>query len=278
MKINELEQTTFWANPDWYFVEGRRSHNGRACYQAHTHPTFSIGIVDAGSSLFTHRDQTVPLRPGSVVMVGPDEVHACNPEPGKRWSYRMFHIDAAWLTALWQRLGQPATLLTQGHGVIHDTDLVAQIETLTELLAAAPALDPARRVAALQACLTHIYLRASELLPQQAVRQSDPRISKALQFLAGQRGQRITLAQLAKVAGASPWHLVRLFRSELGMTPHAWLVDQQINQARQLVRNQQSLADVAAQVGFADQAHLQRVFKRHVAATPGQYRLIDRSR
>lgn len=189
----------------------------------------------------------------------------------------MFHIDATWLTAQWQRLGQPATRLAQGHGVIYDARLVAQIERLTELLAAAPTLEPAERAAALQSCLIDVYLSASTLLPREPARSQDPRISKALQFLARQRGQRITLGQLAKVAGASPWHLVRLFRRELGITPHAWLIDQQINHARQLVRSQYALADVAAQVGFADQAHLQRAFKRHVAATPGQYRRIDRS-
>jgi AraC-like DNA-binding protein len=56
------------------------------------------------------------------------------------------------------------------------------------------------------------------------------------------------------------------------MTPHAFLVNQRIQFARERLRSGQLIADVALQAGFADQAHFQRAFKQHLAATPGQYR------
>ena len=45
--------TRLWRDPRLPQVESRRACNSRACYKAHSHPTFSIGAVDAGSSLFT---------------------------------------------------------------------------------------------------------------------------------------------------------------------------------------------------------------------------------
>ena len=56
------------------------------------------------------------------------------------------------------------------------------------------------------------------------------------------------------------------------MTPHAYQVNCRIEFSRAQLRKGVPIAAVAAEAGFADQAHLQRTFKRIVAATPGQYR------
>ena len=56
------------------------------------------------------------------------------------------------------------------------------------------------------------------------------------------------------------------------MTPHAFLINQRVQFARNQLRSGHLIADVALAAGFADQAHLQRTFKQHLAATPGQYR------
>jgi AraC-like DNA-binding protein len=55
------------------------------------------------------------------------------------------------------------------------------------------------------------------------------------------------------------------------MTPHEYLLDRRIRRGKALLRSGQSIAQVAQTLGFADQAHFQRTFKRLVAATPGQY-------
>ena len=43
----------FWHDPALPFVESRRACQSRACYRPHHHPTFSIGAVDEGTSIFT---------------------------------------------------------------------------------------------------------------------------------------------------------------------------------------------------------------------------------
>ncbi|MNY72070.1 Virulence regulon transcriptional activator VirF [compost metagenome] len=70
----------------------------------------------------------------------------------------------------------------------------------------------------------------------------------------------------------SPSYLIRAFKQHYGMTPHAFLVNRRIQFAQDRLRSGQLIADVALEAGFADQAHFQRAFKQHLAATPGQYR------
>lgn len=70
----------------------------------------------------------------------------------------------------------------------------------------------------------------------------------------------------------SRFQLIRAFRRVTGLTPHAWHMDQRIQQARRELRGGQPLATLAHALGFADQSHFQRVFKAHTATTPGHYR------
>jgi len=112
--------------------------------------------------------------------------------------------------------------------------------------------------------------------PRRAPRTTDPAIGRAMSLvrdcLAADLTRPPALRELSELVGLSPYQLVRVFRSVTGFPPHAWLVQQRIRQARQLLDDGATLAAVTAAVGFADQAHLTRWFRRVVGVTPGAYR------
>src|SRR5205085_39069 len=80
-----------------------------------------------------------------------------------------------------------------------------------------------------------------------------------------------SLAELAAQAGVSRFQLLRRFAQVHGCTPHAWLTQQRCERARSLVRAGMGLADAAAACGFADQAHMTRLFTRQFGLTPGAW-------
>jgi AraC-like DNA-binding protein len=82
----------------------------------------------------------------------------------------------------------------------------------------------------------------------------------------------LTLASLAAEAGASRYQLLRAFSRELGLTPHAYIVQQRLALARRLIRAGSALVDAASAAGFSDQSHLTRVFARQFGVTPARYR------
>lgn len=83
--------------------------------------------------------------------------------------------------------------------------------------------------------------------------------------------EAIPLSEMAAQACMSRYHFVRAFRRKVGMTPHAWQLDQRIQRARGLLDQGMGLAEAALYLGFADQSHFQRAFKQRVGATPGEY-------
>jgi AraC family transcriptional regulator len=87
----------------------------------------------------------------------------------------------------------------------------------------------------------------------------------------------ILLTDLAAACNLSVRQFTRAFRQTMGMAPHRWLLQRRIEKAQDLLaRSTRSLANVAADCGFADQSHFTRVFTRAVGTTPGQWRRIRR--
>ena len=81
-----------------------------------------------------------------------------------------------------------------------------------------------------------------------------------------------TLGELAELAGLSPTGLVRAFRRTHGLPPLAWALDRRLIEARRRLRGAESLAAIALDLGFADQAHFTRAFRKVSGLTPGAYR------
>lgn len=96
-------------------------------------------------------------------------------------------------------------------------------------------------------------------------------VSRARAFLDERFADPVHLDDLERVAGLSRFYLVRRFRSEIGLPPHAYQLALRIDRARSLIGDGVALHDVASRCGFTDQSHLTRHFRRAVGVTPGAY-------
>src|SRR5262249_60369278 len=72
----------------------------------------------------------------------------------------------------------------------------------------------------------------------------------------------------------SPYHFARRFKESTGLSPHRYIIARRIERAKELLRGEEdlSLGQVAARVGFWDQGHFTRHFKRLVGVTPRRFR------
>lgn len=265
----------FWRDPAMPHVESRRACDSRACYRPHSHPTWSIGAVDAGRSRFSAEHVgTVPIGPGTLVFVPAGHVHACNPEPGATWSYQMLHLDDHWVRRLLEMSvalrGDMQELSATRVGLSNDPARYARFCALNDLLfSAAPVVD---KEMALRAFLVEGLVGTAAIEPLAQAMQSVPDILVPVMQRLEAAQEPVSLADLAVVAGMSRYRLIRVFRAATGMTPHAWWLNDRVNQGRAHLRAGRSIAEVAHALGFSDQSHFQRMFKAHAGVTPGSYR------
>src|SRR5262245_43845754 len=96
-------------------------------------------------------------------------------------------------------------------------------------------------------------------------------VAEAVRYIQDNYPREVTLSDIAAAVHLSPFHLTRLFKQALGVSPHQYLIQVRVNSARSLLTagsGERSLAEVASAVGFADQSHLTRHFKRLLGVTP----------
>jgi len=94
-------------------------------------------------------------------------------------------------------------------------------------------------------------------------------VSRAIDYMHVHLNQDISLEVLARTVNLSSSHLRHLFKQSTGMAPHQYLINLRVNRAKELLLSGGfSVSEVAAEVGFADQSHLHRHFKRFFGVTP----------
>ena len=100
------------------------------------------------------------------------------------------------------------------------------------------------------------------------------RVQQAVALMEANFGSKLTLAQLAAAAGLSVFHFSRLFHRVMGTSPHQYLLGCRLRHAHGLLvaDSGRSLAEVAAECGFADQTRFGRHFRRAYGVSPGQVR------
>ncbi len=115
--------------------------------------------------------------------------------------------------------------------------------------------------------LTHLGEGADEV-----ARRPDAMVAGELRdLLEEHRFGSLTLREAGRILHVSPAHLVRCFTRTFGIAPHRYVIARRIEGARHRLLDGEPAAEVATGVGFHDQAHLTRHFKRHVGTTPARY-------
>ena len=101
------------------------------------------------------------------------------------------------------------------------------------------------------------------------------RLKMLTDYIQANLGNAVSLAELASVARMSQSQLVRAFRASTGYTPIDYLIRQRVKEARRLLASTNvPLSEIAVCLGFADQSHFTRRFRKATGATPAQFRRL----
>ena len=111
-------------------------------------------------------------------------------------------------------------------------------------------------------------------LPSRLVAPLDPRtLARVAEAVEARLAETLTLADLAAVAGFSPFHFARCFRAATGLAPHQYVLARRIELAKRLVvTTGEPVQDIAWSAGFENLSHFRRQFAAQIGVLPGALR------
>jgi len=247
-------------------------------FKRHMHDYFVIGMIEAGMQKFDMQHQHYITPPTGLIVINPGEPHTGEAAVPQGFGYRALYPEAEVLQQIaseikerWQDIpffAQP---------VIHDPALFAEIHSLHI------ALEQARSTLEYESrylhALAHLIQHHADTHPfAKRVKREKAEVKRLRGYIEERCAEDITLDDLARLVNWSPFYLLRVFRREVGLPPHAYLETIRIREAQRLLQLQMPLVDVAYTMGFSSQSHFTTTFKRLIGVTPGQYAKMGQPR
>jgi AraC-like DNA-binding protein len=243
-------------------VELYRAHIVRHAFEPHTHEAFGLGAIESGVERFRYRGEDHLAPADTLVLMNPDELHTGRAETLAGWRYRMAYIDAPVLEEL---SGERGWWFAEAVG--RDAPRAQRISRLLRQLW--HAREPLAFDGLLQDLVDELRPAARRAAPSRDG--AMPRFTPVIELLRERLAERLTLDELAAVAGLSPFHFQRQFKRAHHATPQQMLMALRLFEAKRRLAAGDAPADVAAACGLTDQAHLTRAFARRYGVTPARY-------
>jgi AraC-like DNA-binding protein len=236
-------------------------------FPRHSHEQFSIGVIAFGAQRSWSGVGSVSAAVGDVIMANPGEIHDGAPVDGSARGWRMIYLDPALVAReVSEEFVGPVEIVRP---VARDPLLAGHFAKLFACLTAAQQDSLAREENLLRSLMCLLRRHG---IARPAPSGPSPCVAKAIQRLDSAPDEPTSLAELAALSGVSRFQLLRSFAREVGITPHAYLVQRRVRLARRLLAGGQTPAQAAVLAGFADQSHMTRAFVRQLGITPSRYR------
>ncbi|MGZ3419306.1 MAG: AraC family transcriptional regulator [Polyangiales bacterium] len=223
------------------------------------HEGFSLAYVREGSFGYRTRGEAFELVAGSILLGHPGDEYLCTHEHVFGDRCLAFHFSPA----LVDTFADSALFRTGSLPPLPDLMTLAELAGKSALGFDEIAMAMAHRFAA--------HIKGAKRHPKQPKDRS--RAVEAALFIEAHAHEELDLESIAREAGLSPFHFLRLFSRVIGATPHQYLIRTRLrNAARLLAERERPVTDVALEVGFGDLSNFVRTFHRAAGVSPSAYR------
>ena len=245
--------------------------NGHA-FDPHRHDTYALGITTSGVQCFGYRGAERHSTTGKVIVLHPDETHDGHAGCEAGFCYRMLYVEPHLIAAA---LGSDSQALPFVSDPVSGDDALARSISAAVCDLDAP-LDELERDAVL-ADLAAALCAASDNT-EQSVRIPAllPEMMRVRACIEDSIETGVSSADLEQVSGLDRYATARHFRICFGTSPHRYLVMRRLDRAKTSMLTGLTIADAAADSGFADQSHLTRHFRKAYGMTPGRWLALTR--
>jgi AraC-like DNA-binding protein len=239
-------------------------------FARHAHDHLVIGFVESGVQSYSYRGAVHRTPAGHVFLVNPGEAHTGEAATADGYVYRTLYAKGAFLSRIAHECGRRSFMLTFPEAVLDDAELATELARFHRAVAASASSLACESM--LTAAIVRLLARhATSPFAAPSPGREAAAIRRAREYLEAHFSENVSLSRLAKLVSLSPSYFARTFERAVGLPPHAYLEGVRVRRARELLERGAPLVEVALAVGYPDQPHFTRRFKRLLGITPGQY-------
>lgn len=229
-------------------------------YPSHTHDSWAVLLVNDGAVTYDLDRHDHLATPAAITLLPPRVPHdGRSAIPECAFRKRVLYLESDWLPE--DSVGAAADSPT-----LIGADVLSAVEEIHASLG-----HPADVLAAECGVLALRDLVLGRLQSPADVCADVPLARRLRDMLDDRLAETVTIAEAAAEFGANRSHLVRVFTNAYGIAPHQYVVGRRVDRARRLLLAGLTPTEVATAVGFHDQSHLTRHFRRTLGVTPGAF-------
>jgi AraC-like DNA-binding protein len=269
--LNYGETAKIWRVPHLNHLQLLRATFVTYSFKRHMHDYFVIGMVEDGVQRFAYRrDQYVTPTTGLIV-INPGEAHTGEAAIPSGFRYRALYPETDQMQQIAAEIkGRNRDIPFFSQPVIHDKTLFQELFRLH--IALEEEVSTLEHESRYLWALAQLIMRHADTPPgAHPLKRERNEIRKLRHYMDEHHAEDIKLADLAALVSWNAYYLLRVFRSEVGLPPHAYLENVRIREAQRLLSQGTPVAHVAYGTGFSSQSHFTTTFKRLIGVTPGQY-------
>ncbi len=231
--------------------------------EEHTH--YAIAVVLAGSFEYRNAFGRALMTPGSLMLGNARQSYECRHEHGEGDRCIGFRFEPEWF----ERIGAGPFRTGRLPAVRELAPLVARAA------AGAVGADIAWEELAIELAGTALSLASSR--PRDT--ETTAGVARAVRIIDRHPDAPLTIEALARDAALSPFHFLRSFQKQTGLTPHQYILRTRLREAAIRLTARSKVLDIAYDCGFGDVSNFNRTFRREFGVSPREYRRgLDRDR
>ncbi|MDR1419130.1 MAG: AraC family transcriptional regulator [Treponema sp.] len=230
-------------------------------------PEFQIAYIAGGEGIFEAEGSTYKVVPGSVLIMFPGRRHRAKPVFETGWDEYWVGFNGPFFTGMIEEgiLSRDRVFFEMGP---HNQILSIYDEIYEEVTTQRPLYQ-------LKACSAILSLIAEILSRSRRMLQPDyyeAIVEKAKYFMGLNISGVINMSHIAEQIGISPSRLNTIFKTYTSMTPYQYYINIKIHKAQSLLEENVSVKETAYRMGFDDQYHFSRLFKRKTGIAPSRWK------
>jgi AraC-like DNA-binding protein/mannose-6-phosphate isomerase-like protein (cupin superfamily) len=242
-------------------------------FPRHFHEHYVIELVVEGADKFYCNGKTHTATPNELVFINPGEVHTGSTVPGGPLHYYSISPGINELKHISSVLERPITQdLYFQHSLSNQSQLADKMLFFFRAIQSSSTEDLQLEelfIDLMNDLISNAYCKVNENFKTGT---KDLRIQQVVDLLRASFTQPVSLQQMAEHVRISPFHLIRLFKTAIGLSPYEYLLVLRLEHAKKLLHKGHSVQDAASGAGFYDASHFNRLFRKISGSTPKIFR------